>query len=236
MPETLLALCTRVCETIGIDAPVSIVGAGSARAKSTLALANKEIRMLKLGRFWPALTRFGTINTVNGTDNYAVPSDFDCLVPDTVYPSTGARVRGADNPGDWAVGKSALSLRDYPSFRIYGNPKKFYFVPTPSVVQAITFEYKSKYPILSAVSSEKERFTADDDTIILDEDLFELGLTWRMKHARGLDYAEDFREHTEKVDQRYAQALATGVVTIGNRGIVDEPLTDGYVPEVGFGA
>jgi predicted RNase H-like nuclease len=75
VPETLLQLCTRVCETIGIDAPTSIAGNTNARAKSLLAMANKEIRSLKAGRFWPALTRFGTLNTVIGVDNYALPAE-----------------------------------------------------------------------------------------------------------------------------------------------------------------
>jgi hypothetical protein len=199
-------------------------------------MANKEIRSLKAGRFWPALTRFGTLNTVIGVDNYALPADFDCLVPDTVYPDTGAKVRGADNSGDWAAGKSALSLRDYPSFRIYGNPSKIYLLPAPEIVDTYTYEYKSRYPVASAASAEKERFTADDDTIILNEDLFEAGMVWRVKHARGLDYAEDFREYNDRVDQAYAQALANGVVVLGRRAMFDEPLTDGYVPEIGFGA
>lgn len=236
MPETLLALCTRVCETIGIDAPASLAGNNNTRAKSLMAFANLEVRALKQGRFWPALTRFGSFNTVVDQDSYDLPADFDCLVPDTLYPETGAKIRGADNSGDWAAGKSAFSLRDYPSFRIMGNPRKIVLLPAPGTVDTYTYEYKSKYPIIGAGSTERERFVADDDTIILDEDLFEAGMKWRMKHARGLDYAEDFREYNDRVDQTYAQALAHGVIVLGRKPVYDEPLTDGYIPEVGFGA
>ena len=74
MPRTLLEIVTDVCNIVGVPAPTSAVSATDSRAKSMLGLINKEVRELKRGKFWPVLTRFGTITTVVDQDEYAQPA------------------------------------------------------------------------------------------------------------------------------------------------------------------
>jgi hypothetical protein len=82
----------------------------------------------------------------------------------------------------------------------------------------------------------KQTFSADDDLPLLDDDLIYLGVVWRYRYSKGLEYAEDFRIYNEAVEQTYAQSLAHGDVAIGaGRPSEAEVLTEGYVPETGFG-
>jgi hypothetical protein len=71
----------------------------------------------------------------------------------------------------------------------------------PTAGETIAYEYVSSYWAQSSASVAKAQFTSDDDTSYLDEELITLGVIWRFKAAKGLDYGEDFAT--------YERALAT---------------------------
>ena len=56
---------------------------------------------------------------------------------------------------------------------------------------------------LMFIQSHTDTFTtsADTDTGILDEELMTLGLKWRWKKSKGLDYAEDFSSYEIRVQK-----------------------------------
>lgn len=65
----------------------------------------------------------------------------------------------------------------------------FNFVPAP--VGTATFPYISSNFARSNDGEAKSRFTADDDEFVLSERLLTLGLIWRWKAQKGLEYSED---------------------------------------------
>ncbi len=72
--------------------------------------------------------------------------------------------------------------------------------PTPTAGYTWAFEYISTNWILgSDGTTYKQYATQDDDTILLPEDLVLLGLRWRWKKEKGLDYAEDFESYEMQV-------------------------------------
>ena len=83
-------------------------------------------------------------------------------------------------------------------FRIRGGHLLINPVPTASLNWF--FEYISKNWILGIDGTTyKQFFTLDTDTILLPEDLVLMGLRWRWKKEKGLDYAEDFRTYELQV-------------------------------------
>jgi len=72
--------------------------------------------------------------------------------------------------------------------------------PTPTAGYTWAFEYASKNWILGTDGiTYKQYFTLDTDTILLPNDLVLMGLRWRWKKEKGLEYAEDFRTYEMQV-------------------------------------
>jgi hypothetical protein len=68
-------------------------------------------------------------------------------------------------------------------------------IAVPKSGDGIRYEYISNKWIRQAGVTLGTTLTADTDTFVFSEHILELGLTWRFKHAKGLDYAEDMRSY-----------------------------------------
>lgn len=108
---------------------------------------------------------------------------------------------------------------------------------TPTVADNMILEYKTNLTAFAAAGTAKELMTLNGDTTRLDENLIELGIKWRWLKSRGLDYGEEYRSYYEAVDTRYAQDLTLPSVPLAPRRITHDlgPMTDGYVPDRGYG-
>jgi hypothetical protein len=62
-----------------------------------------------------------------------------------------------------------------------------------------------------------------------------MGLKWRIKHAKGLEFSADLAEYEAVVAREFAAALAQPALGVGFSRHSDGPLTQGYTPENGFG-
>lgn len=79
----------------------------------------------------------------------------------------------------------------------------FNFVPAPN--GTAQFPYISKFIVKGADNALKSSFTADDDTFLLSERLLTLGLIWRYKAQKGLDYTEDLATYESDLSQKQAR-------------------------------
>ena len=234
---TLLGIARDAMGEVGVPLPSSIAGSTDPRAVSLLALAKRELYTLSTRKWWPCLIYSTTFNTVVGQEQYDLPVDFGALVPATHYiNSRPEELRGSLGPHDWSRDKAYGSIFSIPGFRIFGATKKVSIVPVPTAVETYGYEYRTKYFATAAgTGSGKETFTSDDDTPVVPGDLIKLGIVWRYKRSRGFDYAEDFREYQEMVEQQYAQMLGSGILTVGKPDHI-QTMTDGYVRDRDFGA
>jgi hypothetical protein len=107
------------------------------------------------------------------------------------------------------------------------------FCPVPSAVDNVVFEYITKNYAVSNANVEQPKYVADDDTAIIDETLVRMGLKWRIKHAKGLEFSADLAEYEGVVAREYASAMAAPSVPVGFSRISDE-LPIGYVPDGNF--
>ncbi len=73
----------------------------------------------------------------------------------------------------------------------------FLILPTPGAGHQWAFEYVSTYWVRTSADTAGSlaAFAADDDESLFPDELHILGLTWRYKRSRGLDYAEDFNSY-----------------------------------------
>lgn len=142
---------------------------------------------------WRKLTKLYTLTGDGVASSFDLPADYDRMVI----------AQAVHDPNNWFWGYSRVhSLDEWIAITTSGffgiTPGwwimlggKIQFAPTPAAGAQATFPYISKNIGLSASGSPITAFTRDDDTFALDERMLTLGIIWRWKAQKGLEYAED---------------------------------------------
>lgn len=233
---SLLTIVQDILGESGITTISSVVDATDRRAPPLFALAKKSLVEVSHRYEWPHLTRSYTFSTVNGTADYSLPSDFDKLLTDTAYDDTeNYQLRGGVTPAQWQYINIYGGLATGKRFRITGYPMKFRLTPTPTAANSLVFLYKTSNHALSAASAEKTTYTDNTDTAIIGDRLIRLELAWRYRRQRGLDYAEEMADAERAIAKAFADSIAAPTIPIGYSSSLPA-ITDGYVPDRGYGA
>jgi hypothetical protein len=192
---SLLTLIQKVSLRVGVPKPSSAVGSNIAAVYQMIELANEEGEELAKQYQWQALTQEATFSTVatesQGSILTIAGADFNYIVNNTIWNRTLRRpVFGPLSTQQWQQLKAQNFVGPWNQYRLRGN--NVLFIPIPAATQTCAFEWFSKNWCQSAGSTGQTAWAADTDIGILDEDLMRLGLMWRWKAAKGLDYAQDF--------------------------------------------
>lgn len=166
-------------------------------------LANEVAEEIAKSYDWGALTKVATI-TGTAAEAYDLPDDYDRMAVLAEVDDSGNWLWGYTRFGsvsDWQRAKNSGYMALSPGgYIITGGQMHFY----PSPVGTATFPYVSKEWAASESDTPKRKFTADNDVFLLDERLLTLGLIWRWKAQKGLDYGEDLATYEDAVaKERY---------------------------------
>lgn len=141
--------------------------------------------------------------TLTGGSSFPKPADFDRML----------KGQGVQDATNWFWGyhpfsdvseyiaavNGAMPLISPGGWIILDGEFKFW----PAAVGTATFPYVSNLIVRSSGGTLKPAFTADDDTFVLDERLLTLGLIWRYRAQKGVDYSEDMANY----EMALAQAM-----------------------------
>lgn len=234
---TLLSVCQDVADVTGLTRPPAIITGQDQLQRQMLGLAKETLCELGL-MDWPILQVPYTFNTVAGQAQYDLPADFGREVGSTVYASARyAEVRGQLTAAAWAKQRNELPNLGRFKFRIFGMPLKLSIYPVPDTVETVVMEYASTYRVKQATGVYVTTYADDQDVSLMPEDLIKLGLKWRIRRAKGMDYSEEFDAYELTRNQRLAQQLDMGSMPVAYRGVNDDGYPFGpYMPETGFGA
>lgn len=232
---TLLAIAQRVCDEVGMPRPSAVASSTDSLGRQLFALANTELEEISMAFDWPLLNTTYNFNTVIGQSQYNLPADFRKLLIKSAYnAATYYRMRGSLTAAQWQYRRNALlgPVQRY-QIRLTGNPNKLNITPTPQSVEALVYEYqKSNFAMAGAV--EQPLYAVDTDVSIVDERLVRMGLKWRIKHAKGLEFSADIALYNQAVQRAYAASIALDEIDI-TETTRTEVLSPGYVPETGYG-
>jgi hypothetical protein len=234
---TLITLCTRVTDEVGLPRPNAVATGTLQLERQLFALANATLEEL-CEKNWPVLSVQHAFTTAIGTSQYALPVDWSRPVDESAYQASQYYpLRGSLTPNEWGYRKNSWpSSTDRTRYRIFGNPLKINLIPTPDTVEDMVIEYISTNAVLADGGGYLAAFTNDSDTPVVPEELVRMGLKWRIKHAKGLDYTEDWNKYERRRESMLAEQMNLGSQQVSNRPAVDTaPLTEGYVPDHGFG-
>jgi len=213
---SLLTIIQRVCDRTGISRPDTVVDSTDEAVRQLFALANEEGEELAKRYPWQALTSGWTFvtNAAETQTNTPIPEDLDRFIPNTFFNrTTQRRLIGPISPQEFeAVQANPASASVYLAFRERAGA--FLITPTPSAGETIAYEYVSRNWARSSVGVGKAEFTVDGDGAYLDEGLIALGVRWRWKQAKGLDYSEDMETYERAVARAMAHDGGAGALSI----------------------
>jgi hypothetical protein len=186
---------------------------------------------------WDLLLKEYTFSTVIGEPQYALPSDYRSMATGTIWNQNSNMRLMRVSSGEWAYEKSSLVSTYDDRFRLFGDDSgpsigsKFTILPTPTSVETCYYQYFSKNWLTDATQTvERDAFAADTDVTIFDEDMFTLGVVWRLLKSLGQPYQEERGEYDRMLEIAMAQdGVAEKLHTDGNIPTLSN------IPETGFG-
>lgn len=217
---TLLTLVQETADLLSIPRPATVVGSTDTQTRQLFALANEEGRASAKSYDWQALTREWVWTTNSGFDQTgAIPDDLDRFYSNSFYNRTTIRpMLGPITPQTWQAIKAYPQINSvYLSFRIRND----IYLVTPQGEDGDTaaYEYITLNWCVAANGDGKPAFTNDSDTTVLPEWLFTLGLRWRFRKSKNLDYAEDFRTYQSELQQLQARDGGNGNLDITGKNL-----------------
>lgn len=204
---SLLTVANDVCDIIGIERQVAIAAGTGGDARQLFRLCKLELSELARRTSWNALTKEMTFtSTATTAQNTATPDDFLFMVNETLYNRTqDHEVFGPISPREYQnIVSNTAAFHGNEVFRIRG--KVLLIWPIATAGETYAFEYISS-ELATAVDgvTGKTTYLIDTDLAKLDEELIKLGVVWRWKNLKGLDYAEDFRTYEMQVANSIAR-------------------------------
>jgi len=176
-------------------------------------------------------------NLAFGQQAYSLPADYDFMISGTQW-DRGYRwqIFGPLTPQEWQVLKSGLSPTG-PRRRFRLMAGMFYLDPVPYDSNLLVYEYYSTSFALTAGSSTSptNAFSGDTDTYVLPDDLMILGLQWRYKRAKGLDYTQEFDTYTRALQRELGRDGGARALRLDISTPDVQLLSSSQIPDTGFG-
>ena len=161
---------------------------------------------------WQALTKVHNLSVDGVTEEFDLPDDYDRQLVVTDIQDLDNWVWGyehATNLNDFLYYKARGPQITPGAWILYDNKLNFYPAPATNA----TFPYVSENYAIGANGSFKNEFDRDDDTFIIrgGERLLTLGLIWRWRENKKLDYTGDQEAFTMLADQLAAKDKGSNV-------------------------
>lgn len=141
---------------------------------------------------WNKLMIETSFSTLAANLQPAIPSDFDRMIPMTMWNRTMNRqVWGPMDEQQWQQELAGPTFTSpYYAYRLRGG--NLYLTPVPAAGNSVFYEYISNFWVYSSSATPNaSAFSADGDTCVFPDRLIESGLRWRFLRANGQDYAQE---------------------------------------------
>lgn len=201
---------------MGLASPSALIGSSEQTAKQILALLKEEVKSLSRKIAWQALQREASLTTVAAQDQGAIDTlipNFKFIINDTIWNRTLKRpVFGPLSPQIQAQNKAFYQSGPWNQF--YIREGHLWFYPQPVAGQSVYIQYLSKAVGKSYAGTEINNFTLDTDIPYMDDEALILGIKWRFREAKGLDYTEAKQEYTSCINDLMGRDASKPVLSM----------------------
>lgn len=234
MASTVLEIIQAVTNELSLPQPSIAVSSQDLTVRQLVALSQAAVDELVEMFDWQALLKTHTFQTVPSQTLYNLPSDFARLVGNTVWDRGVAfPISGSHNPQTFQSLQSGIFKQGpYYRFRVIGD--RFELLPTPESVTTVAFNYISSNAVRSAVGTEKQRFTADDDTTIFRNRLVTNFVKLKLLQVKGFDTSVAVQDFNTSYNAAIGQDVPSGALLMA-QSTVSPLLNDANVPDGSWG-
>lgn len=216
---TMLTAVQRFCGRTGLTVPSTVYGTTDPQIRQILAMLEEEGDDLSKRGAWQEITFEATHTTLAAEDQGAIATiasnGFNYIKNGTIWDRSLRLPVYVIDGQNWQAAKAMTLTGPRYQARIRGG--KLISNPVPTAGNTWAFEYVSKNWILGVDGTTyKQYFTLDTDTILLPESIVLMGLRWRWKKEKGLEYAEDFRTYESQVKDSLSRNGMKQTLNMGN--------------------
>lgn len=168
----------------------------------------------------------GTVSLVKAKQDYALPSDFDRMVPDSNWDRTNHwRNIGTKSSQAWQTLQGGLiSTGPRERYRIFNGHLRIF--PALTAVYTLGFEYVSNAWVTAAgmntageLRNAIASFLHDNDTCVFTDDLMLAGIKYYFLKAKKLDFGAEMAEFSEILSMRKAQDVPLPAASLAPQDI-----------------
>ena len=226
---TLLTIVQDAMVQVGLKSPTIAFTSTDDTVQHFVRMTQVEGDALTFDEYdWPQLKTLASYTGDGTATTFDLPVDFMAWLPGHAFWLNGQPRAPLLMVTDEIMieAKAAALAPIRPLWHRVGTQIELY--PALGNGDIIKTQYFSEYWVQDVDGTTiKPRWVADTDNSMLPARLITLGAVWRYKHARGLDYAEDFRSYRIAVMQAMKAAASRPVITmagVGRSGSQSDPL------------
>lgn len=206
--------------------PASFFSSQSTFEMEITDLANEVVSDMVKYADWRSLTKQHSMVGDGVTYGFALPADYDRMpigvglsranwytwgymdAPSLNYWQDLVNGLASPNPGYWIILDGQVQFRPAVS---NGTTAQFYYISKNAVVDADD-------------ASRKPFFTKDTDTFLLDERVLKLGIIYKWRAQKRLEFAQDFADYESALMQASSHDKGARIITGARRASTDAQL------------
>ena len=193
--------------------PTTLFSTTDQMAMELADLATETAVAIAKERDWTSLTKLAAIPGDGSTIGFPLPPDYDrMLIKGDVHSTTWNRFlyTPAVDLDQWLFFQTFLTVATPGYWIILENQMQVF--PAMSADETAKFYY-----IRNTITADatKTAFTADSDEFALDERLLTLGLIWRWRAQKRLEYAEDLKNYDIALAEIAGKDKGSRMITVG---------------------
>lgn len=218
---TFLAMIQGVCRRVGHPPPTVAFAATDTTTQRLVALADDEGRDLLRYGDWRVLRKTHTFTTTatESQTGTPIPTDLGGFIDGTIWNRTTKQTIQQLDAEQWHYYKARTSFPFEHAFYLEGAT--WLQQPVPPAGQTQAYGYRSTYFCQSSGGTKQAAWAADTDTGVLSEHLMVLGITWRFKQSRGLDWQADYDQYKWRVDDELAKDQPRRIISMTGEAAID---------------
>lgn len=201
---------------VGIASPSTVISNTQREIVELLSLAQKEGEELSRRHDWQNLVveyTFTSVAQIAQTNGLSATTDYDRLVYNAeLWDRTlNQKFSGPTQPREWQILRQGITGGVTGWWRLLGDEINIY--PAPVAGSTFATEYVSKNWCKNAAgTTTRARWADDTDLGKIPERLMALGVIWRWRKAKGLDYAEEMATYEREVEKACSRDRGTGLI------------------------
>lgn len=210
---TVLTAAQSAARRLSQTQPTSLFSAANTFGMEMADLATETAIAITKGHDWQLLTKLATLTGDASTLAFNLPTDYGRMLIKAKVHSKKFRTATftpARDLDEWLYLNDFLSTGTPGNWVILGGQMQIF--PAMAATETARFYY-----ITNMIATSKAAFTADGDVFLLPERLLTLGLIWRWRSQKKLEYAEDLQNYEIALSEEVNRDKGSHIITVGRQ-------------------